>query len=170
MSLRLAPSVDSGLTGVLGAREIINRMQLTLRGLDCVTTNAPFKIDLILNGKIQGATGAAGYTFTSCGGSSLAQIAFHSTGATGAGNTISGGENIYGFYTNTGQATSQDINQVRDLGNSIVGGGLTNNVPVGATGSYGFYPDGPDIVTICATPVGATGSVNARISWTEAQA
>ena len=41
---------------------------------------------------------------------------------------------------------------------------------VGATGSYGFYPDGPDIVTICATPVGATGSINARLSWTEAQA
>jgi len=170
MSLRLAPSVDSGLVGVLGAREIINRMQLTLRSLDAITTGAPFKIDMILNGRVQGATGAAGYTFTNVGGSSLAQVAFHSTGATGAANTIQGGENIYGFYTNTGQATSQDITLVRDLGNSIVGGGVNNNVPVGATGSYGFYPDGPDIVTICATPVGATGAINARLSWTEAQA
>jgi hypothetical protein len=171
MSLRLAPSVDSGLVGPLGSREIVNRMQLTLRAMDAITTNAPCKIDLVLNGRVQGATGAAGYTFTNVGGSSLAQIAFHSTGATGSAQTIAGGENIYGFYTNTGQATSQDITQVRDLGNSIIAGGATGSpVPVGATGNYGLYPDGPDIITICATPVGATGFINARISWTEAQA
>jgi hypothetical protein len=38
LSIRLAPSVDSGLTGTIGAREIINRMQLTLRQMDVVTT------------------------------------------------------------------------------------------------------------------------------------
>jgi hypothetical protein len=58
---------------------------------------------------------------------------------------------------------------VRDIGNSILGGGTTNACPNSA---LNLYPDGPDILTICATNITSVGtnSVNARISWTEAQA
>jgi hypothetical protein len=162
LSIRIAPSVDNGLTGILGAREIINRMQLTLRSMSCQTTgtNMVFLISLRLNGRV--STG----TFNSVGGSSLAQVAYH-----GAGATIQGGENVFGFYTNTPGVSAQDLSTVRDIGNSILGGGTTNTCPTLAS-ALNLYPDGPDILTICATNITAvtTNSVNARISWTEAQA
>ena len=157
MSIRLAPSVDSGATGVLGAREIINRMQLTLRSMGALTTGSGFRIELILNGRV--SAGA----FTSAGGSSLAQICLHA-----AGTTITGGESCFTFFTETTGATSQDLGLVRDLGTSILGGGTTLTVPTTASE---LYPDGPDVITLCATAVqSATNSINARVNWTEAQA
>ena len=160
ISIRVAPTVDNGLTGILGAREIINRMQLTMRSMSCQTTgtNMVFLVSLRLNGRV--STG----TFNAVGGSSLAQVAYHGSGA-----TISGGEDIFGFYTNTPGVTAQDLQAVRDIGNSILGGGTNNTCPTNATN---LYPDGPDIITICATNITtiATNSINARISWTEAQA
>jgi hypothetical protein len=155
ISIRLAPSVDSGLTGLLGARELINHMQLTLRSMDTFTGGAGFRIELVLNGR------PASGTFAPVGGSSLAQVAFH-----GANTAITGGENIYGFFAGIG-ATSQDLNLVRDIGTSILSGGSSLSVP---TTSAGLYPDGPDVITIVATPLGAASTINARISWTEAQA
>jgi len=160
ISLRIAPTVDSGLTGILGAREIINRMQLTLRGMSCQTTgsNCVFLITLRLNGRVSAGT------FNAAGGSSLAQVAYHTSGT-----TIAGGEDVFGFYTNTPGVSAQDLSAVRDIGNSILGGGTNNTCPTNATN---LYPDGPDILTICATNITSVGanSINARISWTEAQA
>jgi hypothetical protein len=157
MSIRLAPSVDNGLTGLLGAREILNRMQLTLRSMDVYTGTVPFRLELLLNGRV------ANGTFVPVAGSSLAQIAFHTSTT-----TISGGESIYGFFTNKDAATSQDLNQVRDIGNSILGGGTTLTCP---TTAANIFPDGPDIITVCATAIGgSTNTINARLSWTEAQA
>ena len=157
MSLRLGPSVDNGLIGVLGTREIVNRMQLTLRNLDLYAGNTPFKMEIILNGRVSAGT------WTNVGGSSLAQIAYHSTTT-----TISGGENIYGFFSNVGAATDKDLNQVRDIGTSILGGGTTSTI---STSTANVYPDGPDMVTICATAItSATNTLNSRVSWTEAQA
>jgi hypothetical protein len=116
-----------------------------------------FLITLRLNGRVSSGT------FASAGGSSLAQVAYHS------GATISGGENIFGFYTNTPGVTAQDLTAVRDIGNSILGGGNTLSAP---TTNANVYPDGPDVITICATNITTvtTNSINARISWTEAQA
>ena len=157
MSIRLAPSVDSGQTGVLGAREVINRMQLTLRSMGALTSGSAFRMELILNGRVSAGT------YTSAGGSSLAQICLH-TGST----TITGGESCFTFFTDTGGATSQDLTLVRDLGTSILGGGTTLTAP---TTVNELYPDGPDVITLCATAVAnATNSINARINWTEAQA
>jgi hypothetical protein len=165
LSIRIAPSVDSGITGLLGARDLINRMQLTLRQMDIVATGsaAIFRVELILNGRI-GGTGAG--VFTAAGGSSLAQVATHSTsGAT----TINGGESILSFFVYTPSVTQQDLILVRDLGNSILGGGTSTTVP---TSAFNLYPDGPDVVTIKVTNVSAvtTNTIAARISWTEAQA
>ena len=157
LSIRVSPSVDNGFTGLLGQREIINRMQLVMRQMDVYTTQ-PYRIDLILNGKV------ASGTFASVGGSSLSQYALHA-----ASTTITGGESIFSFFTNAAGVTQQDLSLVRDIGTSIIGGGVTLTCP--AT-SAGMYPDGPDIITICATVISgsATNSINARISWTEAQA
>jgi len=156
MSVRLSPSVDQGQSGLLGVREIINRMQLTLRSMDTYTTGAAFRIELILNGR------PASGTFASVGGSSLAQVAYHA-----ANTAITGGESIYGFFTSNAGATSQDLNQVRDIGNSILGGATSLNVP---TTPAGLYPDGPDVITVTAVALGGTNTINARLSWTEAQA
>ena len=160
ISLRIAPSVDNGQTGILGSREIINRMQLVLRsmGIFASGTGAVFLITLKLNGRLSGGT------FTPVGGSSLSQVAFHT-----AGQTIAGGETVYGFYVDTSQTITQSLDQVRDIGNSILGGGTSLTVP---TTSNNVFPDGPDMVTICAQNVSAqtTNTITARISWTEAQA
>lgn len=165
LSIRLAPAVDSGITGILGARDLINRMQLTLRQMDVVTTGAAaiFRVELVLNGRI-GGTGAG--TFAAAGGSSLAQVATHST--TGA-TTVTGGESILSFFAYTPGVVQQELNLVRDLGNSILGGGTTLTVP---TSTVNLYPDGPDVVTVKVTNVSAvaTNSISTRISWTEAQA
>jgi hypothetical protein len=155
ISLRLSPSVDSGLTGVLGAREVINRMQLTLRELG-VLSGGNFRVNLVLNGRVSAGS------FAAAGGSSLSQFCLHTTGT-----TVTGGETIYSFFAASGVTTKQ-LEQVRDLGNSILGGGVSLTVP---TSINDVYPDGPDIVIVTATNVGAAATtINARLSWTEAQA
>ena len=160
ISIRISPTVDNGLTGTLGQREIINRMQLVLRSCAAQTTGtgATFLMTLRLNARLSGGT------WSSVGGSSLAQVAYH-----GAGQTIAGGETVFAFYSNTPGVTAQDLSQVRDIGNSILGGGTTLSM---TTSTANVYPDGPDILTLCATNITsiASNSVNARISWTEAQA
>jgi hypothetical protein len=159
ISIRVGPTVDNGQTGALGARDIINRMQLVLRSISTFATGSgvTFLITLRLNGRVSGGV------FSSVGGSSLSQVAIH-----GSGTAITGGENVYGFY-NTAGVQTEDLNQIRDLGTSILGGGTNNLCP---TTFLNLYPDGPDIITICATNVTAvtTNSILARISWTEAQA
>lgn len=158
MSIRLAPSVDNGLTGLLGVREILNRMQLTPRGIDAYTSGTSFRIDLLLNARLSGGTWA------SVGGSSLAQYIFHT-----AGQTAAGGEVIYSFFTNVGAATQQDLALVRDMGTSILSGG---NTTAASKTEANLYPDGPDVLTIVATNITTQGtnSINSRLSWTEAQA
>jgi hypothetical protein len=136
-------------------------MQLTMRAMGAYVTgvNMAFRIELILNGRVSAGT------FSSVGGSSLAQVAYHA-----GGTTISGGETIFSFFVSSnGSVTTQDLSTVRDIGNSILGGGNTLSCPTNASN---LYPDGPDIVTICATNITAvtSNSINARISWTEAQA
>jgi hypothetical protein len=155
ISVRLAPSVDSGLTGLIGARELINRMQLTLREIG-VLSGGTFLMRLVLNGRVSGGT------YTAAGGSSLSQVCLHTTGT-----TITGGETIYSFFVTSG-TTTKELALVRDLGNSILGGGNTLNAP---TTVNNLYPDGPDVVTVVANNVGAAATtINARISWSEAQA
>ena len=162
MSIRVAPSVDNGITGVFGAREIINRMQLQLKSIGISTDSATSNllVRIYLNGVVSAST-----TWTNAVGniagainSSLAQIADHGTGSV----TIAGGEVSAGlFVTGTDRL---DLSGVRDLGNSILGGGTT-------TANTQIYPDGPDIMTIVVTNLGASSvNVLGRISWTEAQA
>lgn len=157
LSIRLAPTVSSGLTGNFGIREIINRMQLSLQEIG-IYAQGNYLVTLVLNGRLNTAD-----TWLNVGGSSLAQVCFHS-----AGNTITGGEVVGGFYVNSGGTTfgvsSYDLSRIRDLGNSILGGGTT-------TVNSQFYPDGPDMLTVMVQALTTgTSSVFGRISWTEAQA
>ena len=163
-SIRIAPSVDSGLIGAFGARELINRMQLKMTAMD-ITSNTTAPITLLVRAYLNAVPSAA-TTWTnavanSAGAvnSSLAQIADHGTGAV----TVTGGEVVGGYFlSNSGLST--DLTSLRDLGNAILGGG-------GPAANSGIYPDGPDTLTIVVTNLGsASVNVQGRISWTEAQA
>jgi hypothetical protein len=122
-------------------------MQLKLVSLG-VVTNGAFNVRMVLNPQF--VTNAP--TFQSVGGSSLAQVAYHPLGT-----QISGGETIFSFYTDQGggfknnAVTTFDLTQVRDLGNSINGGGLSNTISLAT--KQGIYPDGPDIVTIVCSNI-----------------
>jgi hypothetical protein len=166
MAIRIAPSVDNNTIGLLGARSIINRMQLQLDSLGLYTTGTGYLINLVLNGFASGAF-SSGFVapVQQAGGitSSLAQIALNTNAI-----TVTGGESVFAAFTNTSGATTLDLSNVRDLGNSILGGGTSNTVP---TSQAGFYPDGPDILYVVAVPLSATSStIQARIGWKEAQA
>tara|TARA_R110000868_G_scaffold123278_1_gene326542 strand:- start:1360 stop:4035 length:2676 start_codon:yes stop_codon:yes gene_type:complete len=174
-AIRIAPSVDNNTTGLFGAKATINRMQLALDSLGVYTTGTGYLINLVLNG-VPGASVFSGAesTFRSpvqqAGGitSSLAQIALNTNLAT----TMVGGESVFAGYTNPTGVTTFDLSGVRDLGNSILGGGTTNTVPnTTVTGQAGFYPDGPDILYVVAVPLTSTSStILARLGWKEAQA
>ena len=167
-SIRIAPSVDNGLPAAFGARELTNRMQLVLRQLGVATnqTVSGSAVNLLvranLNGTPSGST-ARLWTNTVSGSttavnSSLAQVADYA----GQNYQVNGGETTAGFFVD-GTGTI-DLSLVRDLGNSILGGG-------DATSNTGIYPDGPDILTFIATNVGLNAvNVFGRLSWTEAQA
>jgi len=176
MAIRIAPSVDNGTTNTLGLKENINRMQLQLDSVSIIASTSQVLINLVLNGRLQaafsgtgsqatfisplqlqGTAATAGFT------SSLAQIAVN--GATGTSALIAGGESLAASYVPIGINTL-DLATVRDLGNSILGGGVNNTVP---TSQAGLYPDGPDVLYVVATTTGAC-SIQARLSWKEAQA
>jgi hypothetical protein len=164
-AIRLAPSVDNGIAAAFGQRELINRMQLALKALDVTATTASGAANLLVTAILNGVSSSA-TTWTNAVGnvagianSSLSQIADYSGGST----TVTGGEVTAGFFLGSG-ANSIDLSNVRDLGNSILGGG-------GTTSNVQIYPDGPDVLTIVVQNIGSsTASVFGRLSWTEAQA
>jgi hypothetical protein len=166
-SIRVAPSVDSGVASAFSNRELINRMQLILKAVD-ISAAAPAgntsQISILVTAVLNGVPSTTTAWTNVVGGlsvpnSSLAQIAEYKAGAT----TVTGGEVTGGFFTNS--TTSIDLNNVRDLGNAILGGGISAN------SNGGIYPDGPDTLTIVvqnqsSAPVAIAG----RLSWSEAQA
>ena len=164
-SIRLAPSVDNGISANFGQREIINRMQLLLDSVGVLTStqNSSLVVTAIINGVPSSSTpwtnAVKGSAVVS--NSSLAQIADY---AGSANNTIIlGGEQTGGFYV---QGTSSiDLSTIRELGNSVLGGG-------GSTAETNIYPDGPDVFSIVVTNLNATDSVDVfgRLGWFEAQA
>jgi hypothetical protein len=163
LAIRVAPSVDNGTTGLLGVKETINRMQLQLQDMAAVSSGA-LLVNLILNGFCTGFTGSFGPVSTGTQiSSSLAQIAVNTANTA----TITGGESVTALYASG--VSSIDLGNVRDLGNSILGGGTVNTVP---TGQAGFYPDGPDILYIVVSNnTGAAVTLSGvRLNWKEAQA
>jgi hypothetical protein len=162
-SIRLAPSVDNGISSNFGQREIINRMQLKMNSLGVTTTSA--STNYLVRAYLNAVPSASvtwttpNYYETGTANSSLAQIAdYRSNGNV----TVSGGEITGGFLS---QGTdSIELTKLRDLGNCVLGGG-------GTTSNTGIYPDGPDTLTIVVTNLStATASFSGRLAWTEAQA
>ena len=162
ISIRLAPSVDNNLTGSLGQREIINRMQLQLKQLG-ITLSHDCNVDLILNGAISNRN------FTNVTSPSLSELVTHE-----AGDKVIGGTKIFSLRASGGTENAAgkrlsstndfNISQITDLGNSILGGD-------------GTFPNGPDLLTIAIVPIDTSEinassplAVSSRITWTESQA
>lgn len=162
MAIRIAPSADNGTVGIFGAKEIVNRMQLQLADMATVSSGA-ILVNLVLNATVSGFTGQFGPIASGTQvSSSLAQVAVNTNGSA----TITGGESVTAFYSTS--VDSQNLDKVRDLGNSILGGGTNNTVP---TSQANMYPDGPDILYVVATNTTASPvTVLARVNWKEAQA
>lgn len=171
-ALRVAPSVDNGITGVLGSRELINRMQLILKTLDISlvgTTTGNVLVQAFLNGVPIVNPGSSSTLVNTAWtnsvrnainvpSSSLAQIADYA----GQNVTLFGGESTGGFFVSS--TGTSDVSTLRDLGNSMMGGGVGYS-------SSGIYPDGPDTLTIVVTNLATTSQgVLGRVAWTEAQA
>lgn len=175
LSIRLAPSVASSLVGPLGERDLVNRMILKMNscGIVCTpevvnssqvvqTTETATRRDassvrLILNGNLSQSA-----YFTNYGAPSLCQIIKH-TGQ--SADTITGGVSIFEFRAAAGSPASQELGELVEMGNSILGGDYV-------------YPNGPDVLTLAVVPTipNVIGSnfgrtaVTARLSWTESQA
>jgi len=180
MALRIAPSVDNGIARNFGVRELVNRMQLVLRGLQTASTGS-FLIEGILNPSTFTTTtnGSVAATYpdvwatTVVGSGSLSQIIYCdntsnsvSSTAVSAASTFTGGDKVFSFYTEASSGTNVtnfDLTIARDLGTSILSG-------AGSTTTPGF-PNGPDVLLITARNLtGSASSIAARLSWTEAQA
>jgi hypothetical protein len=152
LSIRLSPSVSSGLTGKLGDRDVINRMQLRLQEIGISSTQL-VDVKLLLNARLNNLN------FVGVTSPSLCQIVEHT-----AADTVSGGVQVYNFRASGGSGvgvegtTSVNIDELFELSNSILGGDSV-------------YPDGPDILTVAVSRlVGGTTLTSAKLSWTEAQA
>jgi len=166
LALRLAPSVDNGIIGNFGTRELVNRMQLVLRSMD-VLSEGQFFVELVLN-PIPTST----VNWEPVGGTSLAQF----SNMNGQSNVdFIGGEVIYGFYaggaTDAAVPESYSLSDVKEISNSILGGGTNNYENTTSPNPSGIFPDGPEVVGIRVTNIGSSSAkIDARISWTEAQA
>ena len=159
IALRVAPSVDNGISGNFGTRELVNRMQLILSQVD-ISSNGKFFVELVLNPvpDIQGI-------WIPVGGTSIAQYAIMNT------NTqLNGGEVIFGFYSDNG-VNQYSLDEVKELSNSILGGGTNNYDTSTGANPTGIFPDGPEVLAIRATNItGSQKGIDARFSWKEAQA
>ena len=151
ISVRLAPSVDSGLTGALGEREIINRMQLRLQQAS-VTANQDIELFLIQNAL------PSEISFQDAQSPSLSEIIKHSSG-----DFLQNGTTIYSTKSSAG-SISVDLTDLLEIGNSILGGD-------------GIFPAGPDLLTLAVQPQTTTGvsgttpfTVSGKVSWSESQA
>jgi hypothetical protein len=162
MTIRLAPSADNSITGNVGAREIINRMQLKLNEIGMILTH-DCEVKLILNGDLSTVE------WNRVSSPSLSQLIRHESG-----DRVLGGVEIFSFRAaggsvdNTGKRLSGTSNfslgDIIDMGNSILGGD-------------GTFPNGPDILTVAVRLVDTAGigsaspfTASSRITWAESQA
>lgn len=151
LSIRLSPSVSEGLTGKLGDRDILNRMQLRLQEIG-LSTNELLDVKVLLNPRLNNLN------FVGVDPPSLTQVVEHT-----AQDTVSGGIQIYNFRASGGSAGAEgttvvDISTLFELSNSILGGDS-------------IFPDGPDILTIAVSRLTGNDTLaSAKLSWSEAQA
>jgi hypothetical protein len=170
LALRVSPSVDNGITGTqLGDRELVNRMQLVMQ--DCqIVSDGIFFVELVLN-----PTVTIQATWEPVGGTSLAQYAVLNDNC-----ELENGEVIYAFYAGDAGSFGAGVSvvpldDVKEISNSILGGGGENLIVASGANPTGVFPDGPEVLAVRVTNIaGGFGNqsrtADFKFSWTEAQA
>jgi hypothetical protein len=159
-AIRLAPSVSNGITGDIGARDLLNRAQVLLQKLE-VTSTATVTTIGYLNPSAVTFNTANWITVSSQGGQpSFAQI-YPGNLITNlsSSTTAPGGERIFQSIVQANNQNNLDLSGLKEMTNAIIGG----NQP---------YPDGPDVLLIMLqnnTASSVTG-IAVNLFWTEAQA
>ena len=156
VSLRLAPSVDYGIPGFYGIRNLINRSEIILDSIG-LSVNGNFSVEIKINPENTLFTNNANWIKAPNG--SIGQYIDHSVSGQGTFSTT--GDAIAAFFAEEGSNkyanSTYILEAIRGLSNSIIGG-------------PGVYPDGPDVLTIFVKNVsGATRNAFGRVSWTESQ-
>ena len=170
--LRLSPSVSNTLPGAIGERELVNRSILQPTSLTLqVSTTSPKAVEIIgiLNPQFATADINA-QTWNNINEQSsqtdninLFQPSFAQyLSNADLAEVPADGEVLFRFIANSGGSGSPgfstiDISSVKELENGVLGGDNE-------------FPDGPEILTIVATNLGSTDTVNIVLNWTEAQA
>ena len=165
LSIRLAPSVDYGISAPFGIRNLINHSSMRLKSIGIVASN-PVQVFIRLNCDTSLFRTSSGWQ--PGGNGSIAQYWDHTISNTFP-TSGTGGDLIGSFFLAPGTPATTtyknptyisqdyDIEVVRDLGNSVIGGNFV-------------YPDGPDILTISVkTFDNYKALTRARVSWTEDQ-
>jgi hypothetical protein len=131
---------------------------MTLKNIG-IAAAGTFQITVKINAETTLFTNTANWRVV--GNGSIGQYLDHSI--TGTSPAPVAGDQMFSFFAEDSGAagrfaiTSSDVQIIRELGNSILGG---NNI----------YPDGPDVLTVFARNLGSSAAnLRARISWTEAQ-
>lgn len=166
LNLRLAPTVDSGIQGAYGVRDLTNHMQLWANSMDVAVSDA-CQIQVILNGTLS----SPAPVWTSVGGASLSQYDDQATAVTGGEVVFQGvapappprqsAVDYSGFTTSGGlnfSVITYDLSKIKELNNSMLGG-------------FNTYPDGPDTLSVVVTPLNNNIRVYARavLRWQENQ-
>ena len=154
VSVRLAPSVDYGIPGFYGVRNLINRSALALESIG-LSVQGNFSVEVKINPESTIYQTTTNWLRPTNG--SIAQYMDRSS-VTG---TFTGGDVVASFFADEGSNrfanSTYPITAIRELGNSILGG---PNV----------YPDGPDVLTLFVkNNSGQTRQAYGRITWQEAQ-
>jgi len=162
--IRLAPSVDNGQVGRLGAKNLLNRSQLLLEGITIAgangTSSGAIIVEGILNPKnFVDATWNSLTSENDGGQPSFAQVATSVTWSTGS--YALPGEQIFGAVfpaADTGSVSETlDLRKLKEL----------TGAPLG--GDYKF-PDGSDILAINVRTTTGAARVSTMLRWMEAQA
>jgi hypothetical protein len=168
--LRLAPSVSNGISGDIGARDLLNRAQLLLQRLDVFcgsnvsqTVGSGSIGSMLVAGVLNPSfINPVAWSWNSVNtpalGSqpSFAQVATNLSAST---YIVGTGERVFSTISNNGQ-NSIDLSSLKEVCNSVIGGNQ-------------FFPDGPDTLLVYVqVPTGfpALNSYSVNLFWTEAQA
>ena len=170
LSIRLAPTVDYGIPGFFGVRNLINRSALALYSVGIGTYGASH-VQCLVKINCESKVFENNDNWKAAGNGSIAQYLDHSTfggyttSTTQSSNDdhkVVSGDSIASFICEGSgsryAATEQILSAVRELSNSILGG-------------PNAYPDGPDTLTIFLRKISGSNSTFtfARISWSESQ-
>lgn len=162
--IRLAPSVDNGQVGALGARDLLNRSQLLLNAVGMAvsggTSPGACIVEGILNPRnFSSATWLPLNTEAVGGQPSFAQVATSVSWTTGS--FALPGEQVFAFAAptiTTGSVNDRlDLDQLKELTGAPLGGD-------------GMYPDGSDILAINVRLTTGTAAGHVLLRWSEAQA